>query len=186
MPRKESEAVPEGKGSIHLYVLPGGISLENFRRMMSEAMDNFFDKHIGIVREIYEEPFRSTGEKVGRDSGDDRGTDQREASLEQDARQPRLAMEPDGHADTKTRKRTEGAATAVQAMHGNSCSADRVDSDPTCSTSFGDDCTGSPAPPSLGKDTLVENVAAAPNSCPPSLEIRSPTAAGGLLLAGDT
>ena len=39
--------------------------------------------------------------------------DQRLTSLEQDARQPRLAMEADGLADTKTRERTEGAATAV-------------------------------------------------------------------------
>ena len=44
-------------------------------------------------------------------------------SLEHDARQPRLAMEADGPADTKTRERTEGAATAVQAMHGDSFSA---------------------------------------------------------------
>ena len=39
-------------------------------------------------------------------------------SLEPDARQPRLAMEEDGPANTKTRERMEGAATAVQAMHG--------------------------------------------------------------------
>ena len=71
MPRKESEAVPEGKRSIPLYVLPGGITVEEFRRIMSESMNNFFDKHIGIVREIYEEPFRSTGGKVGRDTGGD-------------------------------------------------------------------------------------------------------------------
>ena len=38
--------------------------------------------------------------------------------LEHGARQPRLAMEADGQADTKTRERTEGAATAVQAMSG--------------------------------------------------------------------
>ena len=43
------------------------------------------------------------------------------ARLEQDARQPRLVMEADGPANTKTRERTEGAATAVQAMHGDSC-----------------------------------------------------------------
>ena len=45
--------------------------------------------------------------------------DQRVASLAQNARQPRLAMVADGLADTKTRERTEGAATAVQAMHGD-------------------------------------------------------------------
>ena len=71
--------------------------------------------------------------------------DQRVPNLEQDARQPRLSMEADGPADIKTRERTEGATTVVQAMHGNSCSANRVDPTPMCSTSFGDDCTGPPA-----------------------------------------
>ena len=50
-----------------------------------------------------------------------RGTDQRVASLEPDARQPRLAMVADRQASTKTRERPEGAATAVHAMHGDSC-----------------------------------------------------------------
>ena len=68
--------------------------------------------------------------------------DQRQAILEQDTRQPRLAMVVDGQADKNTHERTEGAATAVQAMHGDSCSANRVDPNPMCSTSFGDDCTG--------------------------------------------
>ena len=87
-----------------------------------------------------------------------REMDQREVSLEEDARQSRLAMVADGPANT--RERTEGAATAVQAMHGNSCSADRVDPDPTCSTSFGDDCTGPPAPPCSEENALVNNRAA--------------------------
>ena len=39
-------------------------------------------------------------------------------------------MEADGTADTNTRERTEGNAIAVQAMHGDSCSANRVDPDP--------------------------------------------------------
>ena len=42
-----------------------------------------------------------------------RGTSQPAASLEHDARQPRLAMEADGPANTKTRERTEGATKAV-------------------------------------------------------------------------
>ena len=67
-------------------------------------------------------------------------------SLEQDAWQARLAMEADGPANTKTRKRTEGSATAVQAVHGDGCSTDRVDPDRMYSTSFGGDCTGPPAP----------------------------------------
>ena len=48
------------------------------------------------------------------------------ARLEQDTRQPRLAMEEDGPADTKTRERTEGAAKAVQAKHGIIYTTQRV------------------------------------------------------------
>ena len=40
--------------------------------------------------------------------------------LEHGARQQRLAMEADGPANTKTQERTEGAATAVQVMRGDS------------------------------------------------------------------
>ena len=90
-------------------------------------------------------------------------------------------MEADGLANTKIRERTEGAATAVQTMHRESCSVNRVDPDLMCSTSFGDDCTGPPAPPCPGENALVNNGAAAPKSCLPPLEMRSSTAAGGLL-----
>ena len=76
-----------------------------------------------------------------------RGTSQRLTNLEHDARQPRLSMEADGQADTKTRERTEGAVTAVQTIHEDSCSANQVNPDPICSTSFGYDCTGPPALP---------------------------------------
>ena len=114
-----------------------------------------------------------------------RGTSQREASLEHDARQPRLAMEADESANTKTRERTEGAATAVRAMRGDSCSADRIDPKPMCSTSSGDDCTGPPAPLCSGENALVDNRAAAPKSYLPFLEMHLPSAAGGLLLAGE-
>ena len=106
-------------------------------------------------------------------------------SLDPGAQQSRLAMMADGPANTKTREHTERAATAVQAMHGDSCSADWVDPDPMCSTSFGDDCIGPPAPPCSGENTLVDNCAATPKSCLPSLEMRSPTAAGGLLPTGE-
>ena len=40
-------------------------------------------------------------------------------NLEPGTRQPRLAMMADGPANTKTRERTEGAASTVQAMHGD-------------------------------------------------------------------
>ena len=93
-------------------------------------------------------------------------------SLEQDARHPRLAMEADGPADAKTRERKEGAATTVQAMHRDSFSASRVDPGPkTNSTSFGSKA-GSPSFPCR-------------NGVLPSSEMRSPTAAGGLLPTGE-
>ena len=48
-----------------------------------------------------------------------RKMDQHVTSLEHGALQPRFAMEVDGQANTKTRERTEGAATAVRAMRGD-------------------------------------------------------------------
>ena len=46
-------------------------------------------------------------------------------------------MEADGPADTKTCERMESAATAVQAMHEDSVSVNRVDPDSILSTNFG-------------------------------------------------
>ena len=108
-----------------------------------------------------------------------RRTGQRVASLEHDTRQPRFAMEADVPADTKTCERTEDAATAVQAKHGDSCTAKRVQAGPTCSTSFGVKAE----PPALPcrDDVLVENGAAAPKACPSPLKMRTPAAAGGFL-----
>ena len=107
---------------------------------------------------------------------------QRLTRLEHGARQPRLVMEADGQANTKTRERTEGAATAVQAMHGDSCTAHKVQDGPETSISFGMNAE----PPDLPcrDDVLVEGGDAAPTSCLPSLEMRTTTAAGGLVPTG--
>ena len=113
-----------------------------------------------------------------------RPTKQCFAGLEQGSRQPCLAREVDVPSDTKTRKRTEGAAAAVQAKHGDSCSANQVAIDPMCLTSFGDDSTGPPAIPCSRIDALVGNGAVAPNSCLSPVEMRTLKAAGGLLPAG--
>ena len=157
MPRKESETVPEGNGPT-----PQDAYKEESRRVMSE---------MGEVLEEITEDLRSMNQRI--------------ASLEQDARQPRLAMEADGQADTKTGERTEGAAKAVQAMHGDSFSASRVGPDPkTTSTSLGVK-TDPPALP-FRDEVLVENRTAAPKLCLSPLEMRSPTAADSLLLAGET
>ena len=106
------------------------------------------------------------------------------ASLEQNARQPRLAMEADMPSDTKTRKRTEGDAAAVQGKLGDSCSANQSDPDPMCLTCFEDDCTGPPALPCSRDDALVDTGAAAPKSCLSPLETCTPSAASFLLPAG--
>ena len=50
MPRKESMAIPEANGPIpqNAYVWIRGIkTLEDLRRIMSEAIDEAFDKHFG-------------------------------------------------------------------------------------------------------------------------------------------
>ena len=106
------------------------------------------------------------------------------ARQEQDARQSRHAMEADGQASTRTRERVEGAATAAQAMRGDCSSARQVEPGPTNSTSFGMKAE----PPALVpcRDiSVVECGAAAFKSCLPSMEMRTSTAAGGLVPTGD-
>ena len=114
----------------------------------------------------------------------ERSIDQRLARLEHDARQPRLAMEADGPANTTTRERMEGTATAVQAMHGDSCTTQKVQDGSKTSINFGVKAK----PPDLPcrEDILVEDGAAAPKSCLPSVEMRTTTAAGGLVPIGNT
>ena len=86
-------------------------------------------------------------------------------------------MVADGQADTKTCERTESAATAVQAMHGDSFSAIRVDPDPkTNSTSFG--VKAEPPVLPCRDEFLVENRVAAPKSCISLLEMRTSAADG--------
>ena len=161
MLRKESEAVPEGNGPVHQEGEFGSgqpAPVDVFQRI-DEICDRGLDK---IMRYLEQHP----------------------ASLEQDARQPRLAMEADGHANTKTRERTEGPATAVQVMRGDGFSVRRVEPGPnTNPTSFGVKAE----PPTLPcrDDVVVESGDAAPRSCLPSLEMRSSVAAGGLLPAGE-
>ena len=85
--------------------------------------------------------------------------------------------------DKKTRKRTESTATAEGVISGDSSSA-QVDTDPIRLISFGDDFTGSPALPCSRDDALVDNGAVVPKPCLSPAEIRTQTAAGGLLPAG--
>ena len=113
-----------------------------------------------------------------------RKMDQHVTSLEHGTRQPHLAMEVDGPANTKTQERTDGAATAVQAMRGDSCTtAQKVQDGLMTSITFGVEVE--PSDLLCRDDFLVEGGDAAPRSCLPSLEMRSPTAAGGLVPTGE-
>ena len=68
-------------------------------------------------------------------------------------------------------------------MYGDSCTAQRVQDKLKISTCFG----VMVKPPALPcrDDVVVENGTAAPKSCLPSLEMRSPTAAGVLIPTGE-
>ena len=167
MPRNWSKAVPEGNGPVPQQEEFGSDqpTLVDVYRLFEER----FVRQLKIMDELVEEM---------------RATEQRSASLEHDARQPRLTMEADVPSDTKTRERMEGAAAVVQAKHGDSCSAKRVQAGPTSSISFGDDFTGLPALPCSRNDALVGNGAAAQKSCLSPVEMRTLTAVGGLLPAG--
>ena len=119
------------------------------------------------------EVFDKSGWRFEKLTEDLRSMDQRLISLEQDTRQPRLIIEADGPAGTKIHERTDGAATAVQAMHEDSFSSNRVQAGPkTTSISFGVKIK----PPALPcrDDVVVENGAAAPKSCLSPLAMRSP------------
>ena len=114
MLRKESEVIPKGNDLVHQQ--------DEFGSGQPTLVDLFCK-----IGEIWDRRIDEIMRLLG----------QHLTSLESDSRQPRLAMVADGHADTKTRERTEGAAIAVQAMHGDSCSATRVDPGPkTNLTSF--------------------------------------------------
>ena len=84
--------------------------------------------------------------------------------------------------DTKTRNRTEDIE-ADRAMSEDSSSANQVDPDQMCLTSFGDDFTGPSALYCSRDDALVDNGAAALNPSLSLVEMRMRIAAGGLLLA---
>ena len=102
-------------------------------------------------------------------------------SPEQEARQPRLAMEAGVPSDTKTRNRMENVA-AERVVSGDNSSA-KVDTDPMYLTSFGDDSTEPPALPCSRDDSLVDKGVVASKPCLSLIKMRMLTAAGDLLPA---
>ena len=198
MLRKASKTVPEGNGPVpQKEELESGqltmgdafrLLIEKFDRQQErmdsrfdrqqERMDSYFDR----IDSRLDRQLERMDSYIDRLDDEMRERDQHLTRLEHGARQPRLAVEADGQASTKTRERTEGAATAVQAMRGD-CFF-RVEPGPTTnSTSLGMKAD-SPAPP-CRDDSVVECGSAAFKSCLPSMEMRPSTAAGGVS-TGDT
>ena len=171
MLRKASKAVHEGNGPAPQKEEPesGQLTMGDVYRLLVERLDRQL--------EIMDSHFDDISEET-------RKMDQHLTRLEHGARQPRLAVEADGQASNETRERTEGAAIAVQAMRGNCFSARRAEPSPTTnSTSIG----AKADPPALPcrDDSMVECGSAASELCFPSMEMRSSTAAGGLVPTGD-
>ena len=144
MLRKASEAVPEGNDPV-----PKKEELESGQPTTEDVY-----RRIKLMMSHVGEQMDEISDVMG----------QHLTRLEHGARQPRLAMEADEQASTKTRERTEGAATAIQAMRGDFFSARRVEPGPTTnSTSFGEKAE----PPALPcrDDSVVESGPAASGSC---------------------
>ena len=186
MPRKESKDVPESNSLVSQQeqLGSGEPTLADVYRLFEEMFDKQ-QKRIDSFFDGMNSCFDRWNGKLDEISDETRVMDQHVTSLEHGARQPRLAMEADGPANVKTRERTEGAVIAVQAMHGDSCTtALKVQDGPKTSISFG----VMAEPPDLPRreDVLVEDGATSPESCLPSLEMRSSTAAGGLVPTGET
>ena len=175
MPRKQGKAVPEGNdpGPHHEEFGPDQPTLADIYRVFEER----FNRQLNLMKSHFDQQDNKLDELME----NIRETRQRLAGLELEAWQPRLAMEADVPTDKKTRKRAEDAA-ANQAKHGDSCSAKRVDAGPTSSTSF----SMTAEPPALPQrdDVLVDKGAEAPKPCLSPVEIRTLTAAGGLLPTG--
>ena len=116
MPRNWSETVNKGNGPVPQQeeLRSDQLTLADVYRLVGER----FERQLKGVK--------SHLDKMDELADAMRRMDQRLSDLEQYARQPRLTMEADVPADKKTHERTEGAAAAVQAKHGNSCTAKRV------------------------------------------------------------
>ena len=131
-----------------------------------------------MIKEIFDKSDRKLDELTE----EMRATIFRLEGLLHGAQRPRLAMEADVKSDAKTRMRTEDVA-GDRVIIGDSTSA-QLDPDPMCLISFGDDSTGPLALPCSRDDALVDKGAATPKPCLSPVQMRTLTAAGGLLPAG--
>ena len=190
MLRKASKTVPEGNGPVpqREELESGQLTTGDAFRLLIEKLDNRqqgrMDSYFDRIDSRLDRQLKRMDSYFDRLDDEMRERDQHLTRLEHGARQPRLAVEADGQASTKTRERTEGAATAVQAMRGDCFSACRVEPGPTTnSTSLG--MKADPPAPPCRDDSVVECGSAAFKSCLPSMKMRPSTAAGGLVPTGD-
>ena len=186
MPRKESEAVPESNGPVPQQEQfgSGEPTLADGYRLFEERFDNQ-QKRMDSLFDGMDSCLDRWNSKLDEISDETRVVDEHVTSLEHGARQPRLAIEVNGYANTKTQEGTEGSANAGQAMRGDSCTAEqKVQDGPKTSITLGVEVE----PPGLPcrEDVLVEDGATAPKSCLPSLGMRTATAADGLVPTGKT
>ena len=140
MPRNWSNTVPEGNGPVPQQEEfgPDLPTLADVYRLFEGRLD----RQLNLIKSHFDQQDKKLDEHMEKT----RDTRQRSASLEQGARQPRLAMEADVKSDKNTHNRTTDVA-AERVISGNNCSANQVDPDQICLTSFGDDSTGPPALP---------------------------------------
>ena len=97
---RRARLVPEGKGPFpHDNYELGELTMEKIMRIAAEESIKRFD--------IWTSRF---GNERMEDTKEKNNSNQRLAGLQHQAQQPRFAMEADVKSDTKTRKRTEGAA----------------------------------------------------------------------------
>ena len=171
MPRKKNKAVPVSNAPVpqNISGLLGGITMGELRRIMSEGLDKALDKSFDELKKNLDIMSETTEKML-------RATEKRLAVLEHDARRPRLTTETDVPTVKKTRKHAQDAA-ADQAKHGDRCSAKRLDTGPTCSTSFG--MTADPPALSRRNDVVFDKGAEAPKSHFPSVEVRMLLSATG-------
>ena len=143
------------------------MSEENFRRQLNRMRSHFYRQ----------------GKELSEPTETMRATNQRLVDLQHEAQQPRLVTEEDVQPNIKIRKRTEDAG-ADRVKNGDISFA-RVDDSLTSLTSF-DMLAERPALLMFRDDVLVDKVTEAPKPCLPPVEMRTPTAADGLLPAGTT
>ena len=107
MPRKESEAVPEGNGPVPQQedFGSGEPTLADVNRLFEERFDKRQKRLEGFFDGM-DSCFDRWNRKLDEISDETRVMEHHVTSLEHGARQPRLAMEADGHANTKSQERS--------------------------------------------------------------------------------